>query len=337
MKKTIVACISFLILIVVMTSLIVVFKKDTIVKDPDKLQIVATLFPQYDLTRQIVGDKANVKLLISSGVETHTYEPTAKDMITIIDNSDMFVYTGTELEPWTENIVENLKQTDAKIVDVSKNIELIKQSEFEENHINSEIRDEHKHNQEDEHDEDCHDESCTHESHSHIYDAHIWQSPLNAVKMLDSILESVIKLDPENEEYYKNNAQNYKDEILKLDTDLKLIVDSSKDKEIAIGGEFAYAYLIEEYDLKFVSVYSNCGHGEDPSITKVKSVIDYINNHNLPVVYYQELSEGTVAKMIAEETQTEPLVLYSIHNGQEADTYVSLFRKNIESLEKGLK
>lgn len=337
MKKTIVACISFLILIVVMTSLIVVFKKDTIVKDPDKLQIVATLFPQYDLTRQIVGDKANVKLLISSGVETHTYEPTAKDMITIIDNSDMFVYTGTELEPWTENIVENLKQTDSKIVDVSKNIELIKQSEFEENHINSEIRDEHKHNQEDEHDEDCHDESCTHESHSHIYDAHIWQSPLNAVKMLDSILESVIKLDPENEEYYKNNAQNYKDEILKLDTDLKLIVDSSKDKEIAIGGEFAYAYLIEEYDLKFVSVYSNCGHGEDPSITKVKSVIDYINNHNLPVVYYQELSEGTVAKMIAEETQTEPLVLYSIHNGQEADTYVSLFRKNIESLEKGLK
>lgn len=337
MKKTIVACISFLILIVVMTSLIVVFKKDTIVKDPDKLQIVATLFPQYDLTRQIVGDKANVKLLISSGVETHTYEPTAKDMITIIDNSDMFVYTGTELEPWTENIVENLKQTDAKIVDVSKNIELIKQSEFEENHINSEIRDEHKHNQEDEHDEDCHDESCTHESHSHIYDAHIWQSPLNAAKMLDSILESVIKIDPENEEYYKNNAQNYKDEILKLDTDLKSIVDSSKDKEIAIGGEFAYAYLIEEYDLKFVSVYSNCGHGEDPSITKVKSVIDYINNHNLPVVYYQELSEGTVAKMIAEETQTEPLVLYSIHNGQEADTYVSLFRKNIESLEKGLK
>lgn len=337
MKKTIVACISFLILIVVMTSLIVVFKKDTIVKDPDKLQIVATLFPQYDLTRQIVGDKANVKLLISSGVETHTYEPTAKDMITIIDNSDMFVYTGTELEPWTENIVENLKQTDAKIVDVSKNIELIKQSEFEENHINSEIRDEHKHNQEDEHDEDCHDESCTHESHSHIYDAHIWQSPLNAAKMLDSILESVIKLDPENEEYYKNNAQNYKDEILKLDTDLKSIVDSLKDKEIAIGGEFAYAYLIEEYDLKFVSVYSNCGHGEDPSITKVKSVIDYINNHNLPVVYYQELSEGTVAKMIAEETQTEPLVLYSIHNGQEADTYVSLFRKNIESLEKGLK
>ena len=93
----------------------------------------------------------------------------------------------------------------------------------------------------------------------------------------------------------------------------------------------------KEYGINFVSVYNNCGEGEDPSIAKVKSVIDYINNHKIPVVYYEELSEGTVAKMIAEETEAEPLVLYSIHNGDtQKDTYVSLMGKNLENLRKGL-
>ena len=114
-------------------------------------------------------------------------------------------------------------------------------------------------------------------------------------------------------------------------------MENSIEKEIAVGGEFAYAYFVEQYDLKFVSVYTNCGHGEDPSIAKVKSVIDYINKYEMPAVYYEELSEGTVAKMIAEETDAKALVLYSVHNGNpKEDTYVSLMRKNLESLKQGL-
>ena len=338
MKKSIVALISFLILIVVIISLILVFKKDTLTGDPNKVQIVATLFPQYDIAEKIAGDKAEVKLLISSGVETHTYEPTAKDMITIIDNADMFLYTGNELEPWTENIVENLKETDAVIVNVAKDVELIKQEEFEENHVNLEINmgnSNHNHRADEECTEECHE---GHNHDEHLYDAHIWQNPKNAIKMLDTILDELVKIDPENEEFYKSNADKYRKEIIALDEDLRSIVNESNIKEIAIGGEFAYAYLIEEYDLKFISVYTNCGHGEDPNITKVKSIIDYINKYKMPVVYYEELSEGTVAKMIAEETEAEALVLYSIHNGIPGkDSYVSLFRKNIENLEKGLK
>ena len=122
MKKTIVAIISFLILILVMTIIVMCFKTETIIKKEDKIQIVATLFPQYDFAKQIVGDKADVKLLLSSGVEAHNYEPTAKDMITILNTSDVFLYNGTRLEPWTNNIVENLKNYDCKIVNVSASI-----------------------------------------------------------------------------------------------------------------------------------------------------------------------------------------------------------------------
>lgn len=322
LKKYIVAIISFIILIIIMTIIVMCFKTESVVKNEEKLQIVATLFPQYDFAKQIVKDKADVKLLLNSGVETHNYEPTGKDMITILSNSDMFLYTGTNLEPWTEKIVQNLETTNCKIVNVSDGIELITIEEFEERHINSEILIE-------EHEEE--------HKHQEIYDGHIWQNPKNAVKMLDNVLKALCEIDPDNAEYYTKNAEEYRNQILELDGELRNIVNQSERKEIAVGGEFAYAYLVEEYGINFVSVYTNCGEGEDPSIAKVKSVIDYINKYNIPVVYYEELSEGTVAKMIAEETETEPLVLYSIHNGDtEKDTYVSLMSKNLENLKKGL-
>ena len=323
MRKRIVAFISFFILIVVMVTIVEVFKTETTIKNPDKIQIVATLFPQYDFAKHIVGDKAEVKLLLNSGIETHNYEPTAKDMITILDDSDVFLYTGTMLEPWTESIIKNLEETDCKIVDISQNINLITIEDFEEKHLNSEII----------------NEEHGHEEHKHeeIYDEHIWLSPTNAIIMIDNILENICNIDSENTDYYKENAEEYKKQILEIDNEYKNLVQTATRQEIAVGGEFAYSYLVEEYGINFVSVYNNCGEGEDPSIAKVKSVIDYINNHKIPVVYYEELSEGTVAKMIAEETEAEPLVLYSIHNGDtQKDTYVSLMEKNLENLRKGL-
>ena len=163
-------------------------------------------------------------------------------------------------------------------------------------------------------------------------------NPNNSIIMIDNILNAICEIDSKNEKYYKENAEKYKSEILNIDKEIRTIVNSSTQKEIAVGGEFAYAYLVDAYDLKFVSVYMNCGEGEDPSISKVKSVIDYINKYSMPVVYYEELSEGTIAKMIAEETQAKPLVLYSVHNGDtEKDTYISLMKKNVEALKEGLK
>ena len=111
MKKKIAALASFLILIIIMFLLVLAFKPESTIKDESKIQIVATLFPQYDFAKQIVGDKAEVRLLVGSGVETHNFEPTAKDMVTMLDSTDMFLYTGTFLEPWTEDIIGTLKDS----------------------------------------------------------------------------------------------------------------------------------------------------------------------------------------------------------------------------------
>lgn len=324
MKKYMLLVIDLIILIIIMSTFIILFRPDELLEEnDDNIEIIATLFPQYDFAKHIVGDKATVKLLIKSGVETHNFEPTQKDMINI-NNSDLFLYTGEELEPWTAEISKTIT-SDLKFVNISKNIDLIDIHEFEEKYENKNII---KDNHEEEHEEE------------HSRDAHIWLNPKNAVIMIDNILEEIIIIDKENEEFYRKNAEEYKKEILKLDEKIEEIVENAEMNELAFGGEFAYSYFISRYNLNFVSVYTNCGHGEDPSIARVKSVIDYINKNNIPIVFYEELSEGTVAKMIAEETNTKPLVLYTIHNanteGENPDTYVSLMEKNLENLKKAL-
>ena len=322
MKKTLLIVINLILLVFVVSGIVVLFKDKVknssvmIKKDSDKILIVTTLFPEYDFVKQIVGDKADVSLILKSGVETHNFEPTAQDVIAI-NSSDLFVTLGEELEPWIKEISASIENKD-KIVNVSKNIKFICNDEFEDSH-------------EDEHHVHGHESK----------DSHIWLSLSNAKIMVNDILEEIIKIDSENEKYYRDNAEKYILELDKLDNEYRTFFNENKNIVLVFGGEFAYSYLMEEYDISFASVYTNCGHGEDPSIARVKDVIDIINEKNIPVVFYEELSEGVVAKMIAEETNAKSKVLYTLHNGiiigESPDTYLDLMKKNLENIKSVVK
>lgn len=325
MKKTLLVVINLILLIIVVSGIVILFKDKVqnssvmIKKDSDKTLIVTTLFPEYDFVKQIVGDKADVSLILKSGVETHNFEPTAQDVIAI-NSSDLFITLGEELEPWIKEISASIEDKD-KIINVSKNVNFICNDEFETDHKEAE-EEHHEHG---------------HESN----DSHIWLSLSNAKIMVNDILEEIIKIDSENEKYYRDNAEKYISELGKLDSEYKTFLNENKDIVLVFGGEFAYSYLMAEYDISFASVYTNCGHGEDPSIARVKDVIDIINEKNIPVVFYEELSEGVVAKMIAEETNAKSKVLYTLHNGiitgESPDTYLDLMKKNLENIKSVVK
>ena len=72
--------------------------------DDGKIQIVATLFPYYDFARAIVGNRADVTLLLSPGREAHSFEPTPLDAVTISE-SDVFLYNGGEGEYWVDSML----------------------------------------------------------------------------------------------------------------------------------------------------------------------------------------------------------------------------------------
>ncbi len=323
MKKrvfTILICYIFLVLCVI--GAIKIFSTEE-PKDANKIQVIATIFPNYDFVKQIGGDKVQVTLLLNSGVDSHTYEPSVKDMKNISD-SDLFVYTGTTSEPWAKEIINGLENSNCEIVDSSKNIELIESEKFAEEY-NALNMSSHEHSEE--------------ELEEYEYDGHIWLNPQNAIKMVDTICEALCEYDKANSDYYRQNAENYKNEIQKLDSDIEKAMQNLDSNVLVFGGEFAYSYFISRYNLKYVSVYTSCGEEAEPSVQDVRNVIDYINKNNVKKVFYEELSEGTVAKMISEETDAEPVVFYTLHNVSTDEikagaNYVSIMRKNLENITK---
>ena len=319
MKK---GLIFIIISIIIFSACIVIIKPNEENKqDDNRVQIVATLFPQYDFAKQIGGDKVNVSLLLTPGTETHTYEPTPQDLIRIND-SDLFVYTGKYMEPWAERIVGSI-DSDTKILDASKNINLIHSEDDE-----HEEEDQEEHNHEEEH-------------HHHEFDPHIWLDPQNAIVMVNNITEEICLIDKENEEYYRANSKKIISEINNLDMDIENTIKNSNKNKIAFGGTFAYAYFINKYKLEYVTAYDSCGESSEPSVAKVKEVIDYMKQNDIKAVFYQEASSGKIADSIAKETGAKKLVFHTIHNATQdeinnGETYISLMRKNLDNLKQAL-
>lgn len=282
-----------------------------------RLSVCATLYPQYDFTRQIAGDKADVQLLLPAGMDSHSYEPTPVDIIKI-NKSDIFIYSGEYLESWANDIVGDINKEKTTVLDVSEGISLVKEDE------------------EHEHDED------EHEEHHHEYDPHIWTSPVIAMKMVDNIRDTLCEKDSENADYYTANAEEYKKQLEKLDSDFREVVSTGNRKKIYFGGHFAMYYFAEEYGLEYVAAFDSCSGETEPSAKVMAEMIKEIKEQNIPVIYFEEIAEPVVAEMIAGETGAKPLLLHSCHNVTPEElsngvTYFQLMEQNVENLREGLK
>lgn len=284
-----------------------------------KLTVVATLFPQYDFAKHIAGNNADVTLLLPPGTESHTFDPSPMDILKI-SNADIFLYTGKEMEPWADKLIVGSTNNSLIIKNVSSGINLIKS----EHH--------------------CHKKNCNHEhlhKHEHNFDPHIWLDPILAVQMVDNIAASFCEKDPQNADYYLNNAENYKNKLLKLDSDFNDVVNSAKRKTIVFAGRFAHLYFIKHYNLEYISAFKSCAAEAEPSVKKVSKIIEFINKNNIPVVYYEELSEPKIANSIAEQTGVKPLKFSTVHNVTKKQfddnvTYFDLMYENLENLRQGL-
>lgn len=310
MKKIVSVFISF---IVIMLGIILLAVNNTKEEsnDSSKIEVVATLFPQYDFVKQVGKDKVSVSLLLPPGTETHTYDPSPKDIINI-NKSKLFVYTGEYMEPWAESIASSIDKS-VKVLDVSSGIEYIKE----------------EHNHEEEHE------------HEHEYDPHIWLDISNAKIMVDNILKSLIEIDGENAEYYTQNATEYKEKLDELDMKFENVISSGKRNIICFGDKFAYMYFIQRYNLEYITAYDSCSSSSEPSVARVLEIEEKIQKENIPVIFYESLSEGTVAKSIARDMNIQALEFSSVHtvsleDVQNGATYISVMEKNLDSLSKAL-
>lgn len=311
----------FLLFIVCITAPLITScqKEHDRVPQPKKLSIVATLFPLYDFAREIAGNKANMTLLLPPGVEAHSFEPKPGDMITI-NNAGIFLYTGKYMEPWVDKIIQATDNKNLIVIDTSKGVALLKNKA--------------------EHEEKSHGQNIQAHNEHGAYDPHIWLDFSNAQKMVDSILEGLVRLDPANKNFYTQNTAAYKIKLKTLDEKFKNTFSGCKKDTFVHGGHFAFNYLASRYDLHYVSAYGGSPNAE-PTPGKIIELKNSIREHDIKYIYYEELITPTIANILNKETRVQLLKINGAHNIGKDDlkqgkTFIELMEENLTNLKVGL-
>lgn len=300
-----------------------------------KINVVATIFPIYDFTKNIALDNINLQMIIKPGMEIHSFNTTPADVIDI-QNADVFIYIGGESEAWAEKIVSSMDTNNKKIVRLIDYVKALDEEIVE----GMEHDEDHNHEEEANHNEHENDikESHTHEG---VYDEHIWTSPKNAQLMVAAICNALSEIDADNADVYKANADKYNQELTALDEEIRNAVGSSKRKNIVFGDRFPFRYLAEEYGLEYRAPFTGCSSQVDASPKTIAYLINYIKDNKIPYLYYIELSNEKIANTLIEQTGASKLKLHSGQNVSKEEfnsgvTYLSIMRDNLESLKKGL-
>lgn len=275
----------------------------------DDITVMTTFYPMYNFTEQVVGDEGTVELLIPSGTDAHDFEPSAKDIAKISD-SDVFVYNSTEFETWAEDILANVDQEKVKVVEASQDIELMD------------------------------DEAHAGHDHSHDVDPHVWLDPVLAQKEVEAIRDGLIEKYPDKKEAFEKNAAAYIEKLQNLDTEYKEAFAGAKNKTF-VTQHAAFGYLANQYGLTQESI-SGISPDQEPSPSRLAQLKEFIDEHEVSVIYFEATASSKVAETLAKETGVELSVLQTLESLTEDEQkagkdYISVMQENLEALKKSIK
>ena len=334
--------------------------------------IYTTIYPIYDFTKKIVGDKMNVVYLESGNQSAHDFEPSAEDMKNIT-NADLFIYNGAGLESYIDKVKSAINK-DIKFVEASEGVSLLANHEEHDHDHEDEDHDHnhegedhnhnnHNHNNHNNHDNHNHDNhnhdnhnhdngnhnenNHNHDEHEHGHhhhhhgpnDPHVWLSPKNAQIMLKNITDAVVALDEANKDFYEENLKKYTDELTKLDSEYKDGLANIKSNEIVVSHE-AFGYLCNEYGLTQKGIEGVMAESE-PDAKTIKEIIELVKEKGIKIIFTEEAMNPKIVETISKETGAEVRTLNPIEGISEDDMnkgvdYFSIMRDNLKNLEEAL-
>jgi zinc transport system substrate-binding protein len=323
-KKTL--TLTLIVLLLVTLVVIIVNRNDKNLKDDssEKLKVVTTLFPLYDIAKNIGGESAEVSLLLDPGIEAHSFEPTPSDMVKI-SQADIFIYTGEFMETWAEDVLRAIKNPKLLVIDTSHSVNFIE----DEDHHDDHDEDEHHH---DDHDEDEH--------HHEGVDPHIWLDFDNLKAMVNNINDGLKEKMPIKQEEFEFRAANYIDRLTILDGLYRQGLANCEQKSIIYSGHYAFAYLAHRYNLGYSSAYGLSPNAE-PSAATLVSLAKQLKSSNASYIFHEELLSPRIAETLERETGVKLLSLNTAHNLSRQDlddgkTLFTVFEDNLNNLKLGL-
>ena len=289
--------------------------------DNGGISVVATTFAPYDFARQLVGDMGTVSMLLPPGSESHSYEPTPKDILEI-QNADVFIYVGGESDAWVTDVLESVGEG-VRAVTLMDCVELLEEETVE--GMEAEVHD-HEHGE---------------EGHEAEYDEHVWTSPRNAALICEKIAAALCEADPANASVYNANLAVYSAELAKLDAAFTGIVADGARKTIIFADRFPLLYFARAYGLTYYAAFPGCSEDAEPSAATVAFIIDKVREEDIPVVFHVELANEDMADIVCDETGAVKRQFNACHNVTRAQfnagvTYLDLMWENTEVLKEAL-
>ena len=294
--------------------------------DETTLRVVATIFPIYDWAREVLGQVPGVELvwLQDTGVDMHSYQPTAEDML-LVSSCDLFLYVGGTSDNWVDDALQEA---------VNQNMEVVSLLDV----LGDAARlEELTEGMQDDHDHDGHD----HEDAE--YDEHVWLSLRNAEVLTGAIADAMGRLDPAHAEDFAANAAAYTERLAALDGEYQAAVDASPVHTLLFGDRFPFRYLVEDYGLDYYAAFPGCSAETEASFETVAFLAGKVKELDLPAVLAIENSDHRVAETIAQNAGNGAVVLTMDSmqgvTGEDAaagTTYLSIMESNLEVLKQAL-
>ncbi len=294
----------------------------TTAKDNEKLKIISTTFPGYDFAKHVCGDLADVSILVPPGSESHSYEPTPKDIVNI-ENCDLFIYGGGLSDAWVDGILSSMDK-DIKTIKLMSLVNVYAEEtvagmtpedgQSKESGTDTEVE----------------------------YDEHVWTSPANAVRLTIGIYNKIVRMIPEHSEKLKENYKAYVAQIKALDSEFYEFFSSVNNKLLIFGDRFPLRYFVEEFDLEYYAAFPGCSNETEPSAATMAFLINKIKEEKVSTIFYIEFSNHKVADSLAEATGTKTALFHTCHNVsakeiEDGASYVSLMTQNLATLKEAMK
>lgn len=295
----------------------------------NKTNIVCTIFPQYDWTSVIRGDsdyETTLNLIVKNGVDLHSYQPSAQDIVQIY-SADVFIYVGGESDKW---VTEALEQSTNKNMKVINLMEVLKDYVKEEQFVEGMQAEEEEESEETEEEIE--------------YDEHVWLSVKNAEICCKAIADALSEAVPQNAQMYKSNLNKYLSELEKLDAEYEAVVSSAKNRTIIVCDRFPFRYLADDYNLDYFAAFIGCSAETEASFETISFLSNKLNELNLNSVITLENSNQKIARTVIANAKKPSCDILSIDSMQSTTlrdafngkNYYSIMKSNLESLKKAL-
>lgn len=309
----------------------------------DKLKIVTTIFPEYDWTREILGDqseRAEVTMLLDNGVDLHSYQPTADDLIKIAE-CDLFIYVGGESDGWVESALASTSNPDRAVINL---IDTLGDSVKLEEVVEGMQETEHDHEEDEEHAHDADEEHTDADEQEAETDEHVWLSLRNAQAVCQKIAEKLGEIDPEHEQAYTDNALAYIDQLVALDAKYQAAVDAANKKTLVFGDRFPFRYLTEDYGLNYYAAFVGCSAETEASFETIRFLAEKTDALGLSHVLTIENPNHKIAETVVANTSGKNQQVLSMDSMQSVTskdvaagaTYLSIMEHNLEVLTQAL-